>query len=100
MGIFSKKDKRSELEIELEKTMREEANAQKEAWKRVVLTTTDFLPNKKIVKIIGLAREQAYDALRKEAIRMKGNAVIGIRPANDSAGVYKMLGTVVLVEDI
>ena len=65
MGIFSKKDTRPEWEIELEKTMREKANAQKEAWKKVVLTTTDFLPNKKIVKIIDIVREQTYDDFKK-----------------------------------
>ena len=93
MGLFSKKETREQWEIDLEEK-------EKNAWKNVILTTTETIPNKKVVKIIGLAREWQYDDLRKEAIRMKGDAVIAIRSSNDVSGGYKLLGTVVLLEDI
>ncbi len=109
MGIFTKKETRAQWEIDMEESVKKEKTDKEEstqkaknAWKEVILTTTDSVPDKRVVKILGLVQEMHHvnDNLRIAAFNMKGNAVIGIRPASSNLGVYMLLGTAVLLEDI
>lgn len=78
------------------------SNDNDEEMDNIILTTTPTIPNKEIIKIIsmiearGVSPDSIKNNLKKEAIKIKADAVVGI----SSSGILGTYGTAVKLKDI